>query len=1163
MEPIKEGQPKVDSSRDKKRRNLHEQSGVTTESRERKKYAIDLEILTDQPKDPTPKLPEPAIRERSLTSRPTRTGKRTMTITEMRQVISELTTKVKKTKEDNPTGDNKAPETITRQPTTSEKQNKIHGHATVVASSETESFSIYEDYPDFGIVALNKNISMNRVYPISEAPAPSAIATNNISANMNPVHTATRVYNIQNRMDPLVKDPANYGIGDPLEVNSKIAGIPSNKTTIDTGSGCNAISGSWLNKHPQQNAPRTSWDTPFSLVTVGGQTDTAQDMIQLQITIAGYTYNLWFFILPHLQGDILIGRPDVIAHKILDTIGVTFNDFSNKFSSFYSCVPPLLEPIISNEHDVITKKHEQSHPLTILAAHTRKLEPFTARKIFVAIPEHDNDPEIYMVPNHNKTKALMFPSFLRGDFKTPETSAYIWPSDTLFASALILNNTRKTIKIKKGTTLGDGLGICDADIERTEIRECGNKNILDLLKTNVSFARIKHRKALIQKLNAKKCPKLTEPETTFAEMCKIDVTETSTNPETHYDIDEETITDQRSKHDKMNMSLDTDLDNVVTEFNLKDCDLTGDQTLKLAKLLLKYKEIWDPERKEQPIIHTDAAKMEILTEGPPIRQKLRRTTPAEDHIVYNHITKMLARKVIRPSTSPWAAPIMLADKKGGKIRFCIDYRRLNSVTIKDSYPLPRMDEILTILGGSSYYSMMDLTDAFWSIEIKEEHKHKTTFATKFGLWEFNSMPFGLSNSPATQQRMMEKILTGLTFLCCFVYIDDIVVFSRSFDEHLEHLEQIFIRLKDHFLLLQPQKCQLCKPSFEILGFIASRDGLRANPKKVKAIIDYPFPTTKSEVETFLGMVAWLRKLIPHCSTLTMPFKLLTRKNSKSIIEKTEELQRTFDIIKYILTSEPVMAHPNFDEEFFIHVDASSKGLGAILTQLDDNSNHRIIEYASKSLNAAQAKYSNPVREGLGVLWALGTFKYYVYGRSPTVYCDCSAISHIYGRGTNKCPDNLMLREWAARIMQFDIKLKHKPGKLMAIPDALSRHHHVKYNVEEEDQDVNKLSDLIGLALNEYEKKEDAYGKSSSLDGPTVTDGRLINRNNHIETDPVGYSSLDVRRLNSKPKPDPPSRHSPGDNGSPTSACFTPTQLNTQMLGSVQRDANTADNVPEV
>ena len=219
---------------------------------------------------------------------------------------------------------------------------------------------------------------------------------------------------------------------------------------------------------------------------------------------------------------------------------------------------------------------------------------------------------------------------------------------------------------------------------------------------------------------------------------------------------------------------------------------------------------------------------------------------------------MVKRKVIHQSTSSWASLILLADKKNGKVWFCIDFHCLNLKTKKDSYLLPRMDNILAALGSSSYFSSINLFDAFWSILMQEEDIEKTAFTSKYGLWEFLSMPFGLCNAPASQQQFIEVVLNGLVWQCCFAYIDDILCYSLEFKQHLKDLKKILQRLKDNNLMLQPLKCFFCKPKFEILRFIMMKEGLQPNPKKVKSIKNYPLPSTSKEVEIFLGMVTWLK-----------------------------------------------------------------------------------------------------------------------------------------------------------------------------------------------------------------------------------------------------------------------------------------------------------------
>ena len=306
---------------------------------------------------------------------------------------------------------------------------------------------------------------------------------------------------------------------------------------------------------------------------------------------------------------------------------------------------------------------------------------------------------------------------------------------------------------------------------------------------------------------------------------------------------------------------------------------------------------------------------------------------------------MVKRKVIRKSNSPWTAPILLADKKNGNVWFCVDFCHLNEKTKKDSYPLPRMDEILAALGSSFYFSSIDLFEAFWSIPIREGDIEKAAFTSKYGLWEFFLMPFGLCNAPATQQQFIETVLSSLVWQCCFAYINDILCYSSTFEQHLADLTKIFQRLRDNDLMLQPAKCLFCKLNFEILGFITTKDGLKPNPKKVEAIQNYPLPTTPKEVERFLGMVTWLKQFIPCSFSLTTHLRKAKVMDPKKFLLSQESIKE-IHLLKELLTSETCMAHPDFSKEFFIHVDASKLGLGVILTQMDQDGCHQVIEYAS-------------------------------------------------------------------------------------------------------------------------------------------------------------------------------------------------------------------------
>ena len=287
---------------------------------------------------------------------------------------------------------------------------------------------------------------------------------------------------------------------------------------------------------------------------------------------------------------------------------------------------------------------------------------------------------------------------------------------------------------------------------------------------------------------------------------------------------------------------------VTKVFNFVGCVLKPDRIKQLMYLLLEYRNLWDEAEPGSKIVRTDMVEMHIeLTTDKPFKEKIRKCTYAEDQIIHGHLQKMHLSDVIRPSRSPYASAVQLVDKKDGKVRFCVDYRRLNKITVKDNYPLPRMQDILDMLGGSKYYSTMDLQTAFWSIPIREEDRYKTAFTTKYGLWEFCSMPFGLTNAPATCQRLAEVVLSGLTWEFCTVYIDDIVVFSPSAESHIKHLELVFEHLLRANMRFNPAKCSFAKLEFEVLGHLCSKDGVAPNPKKIAAITDYPEPQDRDQL----------------------------------------------------------------------------------------------------------------------------------------------------------------------------------------------------------------------------------------------------------------------------------------------------------------------------
>ena len=355
--------------------------------------------------------------------------------------------------------------------------------------------------------------------------------------------------------------------------------------------------------------------------------------------------------------------------------------------------------------------------------------------------------------------------------------------------------------------------------------------------------------------------------------------------------------------------------------------LTSSQRQELDSLLQDFSDIFSsPQR---PYGKTEVVKHQIDTRGPPIRQPFRRVPYSLRDTLQKEVDSMLNNRVIRPSTSPWSSPVVLVRKGDGSRRFCVDFRKVNDVTRRDAYPLPRIDATVEALRGSVYFTTLDLASGYWQVELGEEAKEKTAFSTVNGHYEFNVMPFGLTNAPATFQRLMECILSGLNNSECLIYLDDVIVFSTSFQEHMERLHRVLTKLKDAGLLLKLSKCKFAQDEVPYLGFIVSARGVQPNPEKIKAVLNYPVPDNFKALRQFLGMSNYYRRFIQGYSQIVEPLHKLTRKSSKQF-QWTSECQNSFDKLKLLLTTPPILAYPSFEKQFIVSTDASGVAIGATL-----------------------------------------------------------------------------------------------------------------------------------------------------------------------------------------------------------------------------------------
>jgi hypothetical protein len=418
--------------------------------------------------------------------------------------------------------------------------------------------------------------------------------------------------------------------------------------------------------------------------------------------------------------------------------------------------------------------------------------------------------------------------------------------------------------------------------------------------------------------------------------------------------------------------------------------------------------------------------------------KLRRFPLKVATDINDAVELLLQQNHVHATThSDYISQVVPVYKPDGSLRLCVDYRLLNEKTVKEQYPLPRIEDLLDQLHGVKFMSKTDNVSAFNQFEIEPEDQHYTAFQTPHGIFEWENLCFGVINAPAFYQRMMDKMLVGITnkFLLC--YMDDTLTFTKtSWEDHLDHLQQFFNRLRKANVLLKGSKCQFGVTSIDFLGQIVSNQGIRPDPKKITKIQNAPQPKTISELRTFLGMVNYYRKFIPNMSDICEPLNQLLR-GSATKLSWTSQASASFQKCKYVLSSSPILKSPDPTKAFTIYTDASNTGIGAVLTQNFDGLDHPIY-YSSRSLNKAERNYTVTERELLAVVWALKNFYTYVGGTSFTVYTDHAALQYLDTiRKTQYL--NGRLQRWIQFIDQFQVTLKYIKGDDNSVADYLSRY----------------------------------------------------------------------------------------------------------------------------
>jgi hypothetical protein len=335
-------------------------------------------------------------------------------------------------------------------------------------------------------------------------------------------------------------------------------------------------------------------------------------------------------------------------------------------------------------------------------------------------------------------------------------------------------------------------------------------------------------------------------------------------------------------------------------------------------------------------------KITLLPGSRPVNLMPYRYNPEQKDEIERQIAVMLKQGIIRFSTSPFASPVLLVQKKDGTWRFCIVYRYLNAITLKNRYPLPIIDELLDELSGAAWFTSLDLRAGYHQIRLAEGEEHKTTFQTNQGHYEFMVMPYGLTSAPATFQNAMNKIFAPLLRRCALVFIDDILIYTKTLQEHQEHLRAVFQLLTEHQLKVKRSKCTFVQPQLKYLGHIISASGVSTDPKSIEAVQTWPVPQSTKDVRKFLGLAGYYRKFVQNFGLISRILTDLLKKNELFIW--THAHQQSFDSLKQALLTAPVLALPNFEKPFVVETDASERGLGAVLMQ-----DHHPIAYLSRAL----------------------------------------------------------------------------------------------------------------------------------------------------------------------------------------------------------------------
>ena len=509
-------------------------------------------------------------------------------------------------------------------------------------------------------------------------------------------------------------------------------------------------------------------------------------------------------------------------------------------------------------------------------------------------------------------------------------------------------------------------------------------------------------------------------------------------------------------------------------------DLPEDWQARMKNRLISFTDVFNLQNFD--IGETEVLHDIELTPGPTIKDRPRPVPPQDLEELRQHLQELLDANIIKPSSSPYASPIVILRKRNGTLRLCIDYRKINARTIKDSYPLPKIEDLFMTLGSSKYFTAMDLSKAYYQVPLTERAKKISAFTTPMGLYEFERLSFGLVNAPATFQRLMENCFRDMNLVDLIIFLDDLLIHAETLEELEEKTIKVLERLRQHKLKLDPDKCAFGVKEVKHLGFMISGEGVKPDPEKISALIKWPVPKTVREIKAFIGFAGYYRRHVDNFSQLVKPLHDITagyipRKSQKKGGKKatlslasdishlwTDVQQNAFDTVIQRLTTPPVLGFADRSKPFQLHCDASGTGLGAVLYQMIEGK-QRVIAYASRGLSKSESNYPAHKREFLALKWAMSEkFHDYLYGSKVTVVTDNNPLTYIL----QNAKLDAVSHRWVSTLSVYDFELRYKKGSTHVDADSLSRLKQGPLEEDEEYQELLQKTDFLRERAKEFE-----------------------------------------------------------------------------------------------